>query len=72
MPTKENGQTNLQYVENVSKEVVKAMDNYKIIVSKSTMPVNTGQKIKEIIAKFCPKSPTFDVVSNPEFLKGSD
>ena len=67
--TKENGETDLQYVEAVSKEVAKAMDKYKIIVSKSTMPVKTGQKIKEIIAKFCPEHIKFDVVSNPEFLK---
>lgn len=68
-PTKENGETDLQYVEAVSKEVASAMDKYKIIVSKSTMPVKTGQKIKEIITKFCPKNIKFDVVSNPEFLK---
>ncbi len=68
-PTKENGETDLRYVEDVSKEVAKAMDKYKIIVSKSTMPVKTGQKIKEIISKFCCKNISFDVVSNPEFLR---
>lgn len=68
-PTKENGETDLQFVENVSKQVALTMDKYKVIVSKSTMPVKTGQKIKEIIAKFCHKNVKFDVVSNPEFLK---
>ncbi|MSU54262.1 MAG: UDP-glucose/GDP-mannose dehydrogenase family protein [Candidatus Staskawiczbacteria bacterium] len=68
-PTKENGETDLQYVEAVSKEVAQAMDSYKVIVSKSTMPVNAGKKIKEIIAKFCAKNTSFDIVSNPEFLK---
>ncbi|OGZ72553.1 MAG: UDP-glucose 6-dehydrogenase [Candidatus Staskawiczbacteria bacterium RIFCSPLOWO2_01_FULL_38_12b] len=68
-PTKENGETNLQYVEDVSREVARAMDKYKVLVSKSTMPVNTGQKIKEIITKYCPKGLAFDIVSNPEFLK---
>jgi len=68
-PTKENGETDLQFVEAVSKQVAKAMDGYKIIVSKSTMPVKTGQKIKEIISKFCQKGIGFDVVSNPEFLR---
>jgi UDPglucose 6-dehydrogenase len=68
-PTKENGETDLQFVEDVSKQVAKAMDSYKIIVSKSTMPVKTGQKIKEIISKFCKKGVDFDVVSNPEFLR---
>lgn len=68
-PTRDNGETDLQYVEAVSKEVAMAMDKYKVIISKSTMPVKTGQKIKEIITKFCNKSIKFDVVSNPEFLK---
>ena len=68
-PTKENGETDLQYVETVSKEVAQAMDGYKVIVSKSTMPVNAGKKIKEIIIKFCAKNISFDIVSNPEFLK---
>lgn len=68
-PTKENGQTELTYVEAVSKEVAKALNKYKVIVSKSTMPVKTGQKIKEIIGKLAPKDISFDVVSNPEFLK---
>lgn len=68
-PTKENGETDLQYVQTVSEEVAKAMDKYKVIVSKSTMPVKTGQKIKEIVSKFCLDGIKFDIVSNPEFLK---
>src|SRR3989344_9275951 len=43
-PTKENGETDLRYVEIVSKEAAKAMGSYKVIVSKSTMPVKTGRK----------------------------
>ncbi|KKP32398.1 MAG: UDP-glucose 6-dehydrogenase [Candidatus Staskawiczbacteria bacterium RIFOXYB2_FULL_32_9] len=68
-PTREDGETDLQFVENVSKEIALVIDKYKVIVSKSTMPVKTGQKIKEIISKFCKKGVEFDVVSNPEFLK---
>jgi len=68
-PTKENGETDLQYVEDVSKKVATAMDEYKIIISKSTMPVGTGQKIKEILKKNCKNGVAFDVASNPEFLK---
>ena len=68
-PTKENGETDLRYVEIVSREAAKAMGSYKVIVSKSTMPVKTGRKIKEIITKFCKKGVKFDVVSNPEFLR---
>lgn len=68
-PTKDNGETDLTYIENVSKQVALAMDDYKVIVSKSTMPVKTGQKIKEIITKFVKKGLPFDIVSNPEFLR---
>lgn len=68
-PTKKNGETDLRYVESVSKEIAEAMNEYKIIVSKSTMPVKTGQKIKKIVSRFCPEDIKFDVVSNPEFLK---
>jgi len=68
-PTKENGQTDLRYVEAVSKEVAKSMNKYKIIISKSTMPVKTGQKIKETISRNCKKGIDFSIVSNPEFLR---
>ncbi len=68
-PTHNNGNTDLRYVEAVSKQVAKAMDGYKIIVSKSTMPVKTGQKIKEIIHRFSSEHIHFDIVSNPEFLR---
>ncbi len=68
-PTKENGETDLRHVQAVSREVAQAMDSYKVVVSKSTMPVNTSKKIKEIITKFCVKQIDFDIVSNPEFLK---
>jgi UDPglucose 6-dehydrogenase len=68
-PTKENGETDLQFVEKVAQEVAKAMNKYKVVVSKSTMPVRTGQKIKETLKKFVIKNIEFDVTSNPEFLR---
>ena len=48
-PTNEKGVTDLCHVEFVSKEIAKAMDKYKIIVSKSTMPVKTGQKDRKSV-----------------------
>src|SRR5262249_48108772 len=51
----------------VASAIGKAMDRYKVIVTKSTVPVGTSEKISEIIRKETKQ--TFDVVSNPEFLK---
>jgi UDPglucose 6-dehydrogenase len=66
-PPKENGEADLQYIEAVASSIGELLNGYKVIVTKSTVPVGTGQKIKEII-----KSKTaveFDVASNPEFLR---
>ena len=66
-PQGEDGSADMQYVFQVAKDIGSAMNGYKVIVDKSTVPVGTADKVKEII-----KSQTtypFDVVSNPEFLK---
>lgn len=68
-PTQKNGETDLSYVESVSRQIAQVMDKYKLIVSKSTMPVKTGQRIKKTIRMNCSKDIDFDVVSNPEFLR---
>ncbi len=68
-PPKENGETDLKYVEAVSKDIAESLENYKLIVSKSTVPVGTAQKIKNIIKENSKTSIDFDVVSNPEFLR---
>jgi len=68
-PPRENGEADLYYVESVARQIAQLMDRYKVIVSKSTMPVETGKKIKETIRTYCSKDIEFDVVSNPEFLK---
>lgn len=66
-PQKEDGSADLSYVYNVAEEIAKAMNGYKVIVDKSTVPVGTADKVTEIIRKNTNCS--FDVVSNPEFLK---
>lgn len=58
----------LSFVENVARTIAQTMKSYKVIVSKSTVPVMTGKKIYETISKFN-NSLDFDVVSNPEFLR---
>ena len=66
-PQGEDGSPNLQYVFDVAKSIAKSMNEYKIIVDKSTVPVGTAEKVSEIIK--ANTSYNFDVVSNPEFLK---
>ncbi len=66
-PQGEDGSADLQYVFEVAKQIANAMNDYKVIVDKSTVPVGTAEKVSRII-KENTKYP-FDVVSNPEFLK---
>jgi UDPglucose 6-dehydrogenase len=66
-PPNEDGSADLQHVLDVAAEIGKAMNAYKVIVNKSTVPVGTAQRVREIIAARTPHE--FDVVSNPEFLK---
>ncbi len=68
-PPRGDGSANLDYVEEVARDIAKNMNSYKVIVTKSTVPVGTGFKIKEIIKKNLKKSIEFDIVSNPEFLR---
>jgi UDPglucose 6-dehydrogenase len=66
-PQSEDGSADLSSVYEVAKDIAKAMNEYKIIVDKSTVPVGTAQKVSEIIKKNTKFE--FDIVSNPEFLK---
>lgn len=66
-PQGEDGSADLHYVMDVAKSIAKAMNGYKVIVDKSTVPVGTAEKVAEIIKQNT--SYSFDVVSNPEFLK---
>ncbi len=66
-PQGEDGSADLKYVCQVAEEIGKAINEYKVIVDKSTVPVGTAEKVTEIIKK--QTSHDFDVVSNPEFLK---
>ena len=66
-PLGEDGSADLQYVFGVVESIAKAMNGYKVIVDKSTVPVGTAEKVTELI-KANTNYP-FDVVSNPEFLK---
>ncbi|OZG72100.1 UDP-glucose 6-dehydrogenase [Hahella sp. CCB-MM4] len=74
-PPDEDGSADLKYVLAVAKSVGKYMTDYKVVVDKSTVPVGTGDKVKNaILAEIASRDADipFDVVSNPEFLKEGD
>jgi UDPglucose 6-dehydrogenase len=71
-PPKEDGSADLQYVLAVARAIAENMNSYKVIVDKSTVPVGTGQKVKQVIKEVLEQRGLdidFDVVSNPEFLR---
>ncbi len=68
-PPKPNGSVDMSYVEKVAREIAGALDGYRIIVDKSTVPVKTGEKVAETIRRYNKQKIEVDVVSNPEFLR---
>ena len=63
-----DGHADLRYVFSVAEEISESINNYSVIVTKSTVPVGTGKKVRDIIKKKN-KNVEFDVASNPEFLR---
>lgn len=68
-PPRGDGSADLSYVEEVGKGIARNMTGYKVIVTKSTVPVGTGEKLREVIKKTQAHAFRFDIVSNPEFLR---
>lgn len=68
-PMDEKGQADISAIENVAKVISQNLNGYKIICTKSTVPIGTGKLIKNIISKHSNKISNFDIASNPEFLK---
>lgn len=71
-PPGEDGSADLQYVLKVAQTIGENINNYAVVVTKSTVPVGTAQKVKNAIAEALAKRGAdvhFDVASNPEFLK---
>ena len=66
-PPNHDGSANLEHIEKVAEQIAQYINDYKVIVNKSTVPIGTNAKIKEIINSSSPSS--FDIVSNPEFLR---
>jgi UDPglucose 6-dehydrogenase len=68
-PPKENGETDLSQVEAAARGIARYLRRYTVIVNKSTVPVGTGDLVREIIEQNRRRDVDFDVVSNPEFLR---
>jgi len=68
-PPREDGSADLSFVEKVAGDVARAMTSYKLIVDKSTVPVETGDRVEETVRRNLKKNIPFDVASNPEFLR---
>jgi len=68
-PSKKDGETDLGAVEEVAREIGQAMERYTVIVNKSTVPVGTGEFVRDVIERNRRQPVPFDVVSNPEFLR---
>ncbi len=68
-PPRGDGFADLSYIETVAETIADHMNGYKVVVTKSTVPVGTGEKIRTIIGSRQKEHFDFDIVSNPEFLR---
>jgi UDPglucose 6-dehydrogenase len=68
-PPTESGEADLSYVESVAREISGGVNDYKVIVEKSTVPVYTSEWVRKIILRSGTDPELFDVASNPEFLR---
>ena len=68
-PEREDGSADLSALHGVVKQIARTMTEYKVIVTKSTVPVGTAQELRKLIREHQTTSVDFDVVSNPEFLR---
>ena len=68
-PMGDNGEADLRAVEAVARSIAANLNSYKIICTKSTVPVGTGAHLEQVIQETTSSELPFDVVSNPEFLR---
>lgn len=68
-PPKEDGSADLRFVEGAVRSVAEHMNGYKVIVTKSTVPIGTGERLRKLIREHQKKQFNFGIVSNPEFLR---
>ena len=68
-PPKEDGSPDMSYYQQAAEDVAGAMNGYKVLVTKSTVPVGTGKWLRNFVSERIPEGMTFGVASNPEFLR---
>jgi UDPglucose 6-dehydrogenase len=68
-PPKEDGSADLSYIEAAARSIAEYMNDYKVIVTKSTVPVGTGERLRKLIREHQKGRSKFGIVSNPEFLR---
>jgi len=68
-PPMEDGTPDMSFYESASLEIAKSLNGYKVLVTKSTVPVGTGKWLREFVAANAPAGVEFGVASNPEFLR---
>lgn len=68
-PSGDNGEVDLKYVKSAAESIGRHMNDYKVIVDKSTVPIGTADMVKDVIKNNQKEKHDFDLVSNPEFLR---
>ena len=68
-PPKTDGSADLTYIEAAARSIAEHMNGYKVVVTKSTVPVGTGERLRSLIREHQKKPNNFGIVSNPEFLR---
>ncbi len=68
-PPKEDGSPDMSYYQQAAKDIAGAMNGYKVLVTKSTVPVGTGKWLREFVNENLATKTNFGVASNPEFLR---
>ena len=68
-PPKDDGSPDLSFVESAARSIAQCMNGYKVIVTKSTVPIGTGERLRELIRSNQNARVNFGIVSNPEFLR---
>lgn len=68
-PPLPDGMADLSFIEGVSREISAHLQEYRLIVDKSTVPVKTGERVKQVISRYTKRGVDIDVASNPEFLR---